>query len=133
MNKKGQYLLIALVIALSVFGSSGGAIANESSSSARTVKAVPWSLVAISGAHTLTIRFNAGYCAGNPKPKVDRVRIKEHRRSAWITVFVGFPATDDDTCGGLRKRFSMPVKLEKPIGDRALFDGSTSPPRVRYG
>lgn len=95
----------------------------------------------------LTVGISAGYCVGEPRPVIDRVRVVERRktakrrfRSAVVTVFVRFPAPTEvvgkvnpgepiPACAGVGYRLSRTVKLKRPVSRLFVFDGSRTPPR----
>jgi hypothetical protein len=96
---------------------------------------------------TLAIGVSSGYCLGEPKPVIDHISVVERPKtaerpfkSAVITAFVRFPAPTEvvgtvnkgepvPVCAGLGYGFRRRVKLERPVRDLFVFDGSHSPPR----
>ena len=93
------------------------------------------------------ISIDAGYCVGEPPPRVHHIDVSERFqtakrpfRSAVITAFIKFPAPTEIVgpvkpgeprpgCGGLGLKLPRFVRLGRPVQDLVLFDGSYAPPR----
>lgn len=141
-----------LVLAIFVLGVTASAsYAWEYAQGPPRVESVPWSgLIGPDpegAVRTLTFSVSSGYCVGEPKPRIDRIKIVERPKTAKrpfkssiITAFVRFPVPTEvvgsvnpgepqPACAGLGIGFLRRVKLKRPVGDLILFDGSFSPPR----
>ena len=100
--------------------------------------------------HVLGISISTGYCAGEPPPKFDHVKVierpkttKHPTKSAVITTHVRFPAPTEvegevkpgepqPVCAGIGVAILKRIKLKRPVKGMLLYDGSFSPPhRVR--
>src|SRR3954447_2646622 len=99
-----------------------------------TVRPVHWSLVAVEGERAIKVRVKFGYCAGDPKPRVEKVRQLRRSDAVIITVFGRFPQSKDEdgVCAGLRLRIDRKLKLNERLEGRDLLDGSSSPPVRRW-
>jgi hypothetical protein len=74
------------------------------------------------------------WCVGTPKPRMTRVDVSEGRQSVVLTAFVTRPRLRGKNlaCAGLELGLGKTVRLSRGLGDRALFDGSTSPLEKRW-
>lgn len=97
--------------------------------------------------HVLGLSISTGYCAGEPPPKVDHVRVVERpktarnpSKSAVITAYVRFPAPMEvegevkpgepqPGCAGIGVGIFKRIRLKRPVEGMLLYDGSFSPPR----
>jgi hypothetical protein len=97
--------------------------------------------------HVLGLSISTGYCAGEPPPRVDHVKVIERAKTAKnpsksvvITAYVRFPAPMEvegevkpgepqPGCAGIGVGIFKRIKLKRPIEGMLLFDGSFSPPR----
>jgi hypothetical protein len=119
----------AIAATLVLQASAAGYVEPES------VRPISWSLGSIEGPRRLTIGISTGYCVGKPKPRVDRIEREWHRRSLVLTVFIRYPEVHwgkHEGCGGVGLGMSMAVGLGRPLSHRAIYDGSSSPPKRRY-
>jgi hypothetical protein len=101
--------------------------------------------------HVLGISISTGYCAGEPPPELDHVKVTERprtteqpKKSAVITAYVRFPAPTEvegevkagepqPACADLGLAIFKRVKLKRTVEGMLLYDGSYSPPRrVRF-
>lgn len=97
--------------------------------------------------HVLGLSISTGYCAGEPPPKVDHVRVVERpktarnpSKSAVITAYVRFPTPMEvkgevkpgepqPACAGIGVGIFKRITLKRPVEGLLLYDGSFSPPR----
>jgi hypothetical protein len=95
----------------------------------------------------LGLSISSGYCVGEPPPRFDHVKVIERPKtarnpfgSAVITAHVRFPAPVEvegevkpgeprPACGGIGVGIFKRIKLRRPVGALALYDGGVSPPR----
>lgn len=129
---------------LVVFSSTVWGNANMS----RSVEAAPWRGPAApipKGPHVFSLSIAASYCAGEQPPKVDHIEVSERQarrskpfKSAVITAYLRLPTPRDlgasdpgevQPCADIGFRLRRVIKLERPVRDLILFDGSYSPPR----
>lgn len=94
----------------------------------------PWKLAYPPGGSMVRIGVSVRYCVGEPKPRITEVRVRERKGAVVLTVFVSNVREPEKgrACAGLRLGFGKTVELSKGLGTRALYDGSTSPPRKRW-
>ena len=97
---------------------------------------------------TVELNIFSGYCIGDPKPRIDHVRVVERPataalpfKSALITVFLRYPEHQRvipppdpgnvvyNACAGLGLNLRKRIKLRRPTENLRLFDGADSPPR----
>ena len=98
------------------------------------IRPVPWRLSSIDGQRVVGLRNSVGYCVGDPKPRVDHVKVIEHLKSIFITTYVGFPALPQTSrqCAGVRLILRKRLRLKQAIEGRTIFDGSKAPPSQRW-
>lgn len=93
---------------------------------------------------TFTFSVSSGFCVGNPKPRIDRVRVVERPKTAdrpfkssVITAFLLYPAylraippspppsnVVYNACAGVGLPLTKRIKLKRPAADLFFFDGS---------
>ncbi len=96
---------------------------------------------------TFSFTIMTGYCLGDPKPRIDHIRVVERPKTAtWphgaaiVTAYLLFPAEWHvvppehseviyNACAGLGLGISKRIKLDRPTEKMAFFDGSYDPPR----
>lgn len=93
--------------------------------------------------HVLGLSISTGYCAGEPPPKFDHLKVierpktaKHPTKSAVITAYVRFPAPAEvkpggpqPACAGSGAAFFERIRLKRSVEGMQLYDGSFSPPR----
>lgn len=98
--------------------------------------------------HHIALLISTGYCLGEPKPKVDRVKVVERPRtkqhpgkSAVLTAYVVHPEYERpvrppntngvvyNACAGVGYTLVDWVKLKRSPSELRLYDGGYSPPR----
>jgi hypothetical protein len=95
---------------------------------------VQWSPASIDSPHKITYSVSSGYCVGKPRPSIRGTRVAWRARSAVITVFLHRPRVRfgrNEGCGDVGLGIEGKVRLAHSIANRALYDGSTSPPQRR--
>lgn len=101
---------------------------NDSSGAAT---ARPWHFRRQLGRSTVEISVSWAACR-RTVPKI-KVRVVERPHRAVITTRVHVPARPPGTsCLRLRGRRSIRVRLGRPVAGLKLFDGSFSPPKLRW-
>jgi hypothetical protein len=131
MSRAFCVLLALAAVAVAMGAVQGGATAYTEP---EEVRAVRWGLSSVDGPHALTLSVSTGYCVGKPKPRIDRIVKAWHPRSVVITVFLRYPRVHfgkHEACGGVGLGMSTKVRFDRSIVDRALYDGSSSPPQRR--
>jgi hypothetical protein len=98
------------------------------------IRPVSWRLSSVDGPRVVDLRNSVGYCVGDPKPRVDHVKVIEHPKSIFITTYVGFPAPPQTSgqCAGVRLILKKRLRLKLAIEGRTIFDGSKVPPSQRW-
>lgn len=103
------------------------------------IRPVPWRLSSFGGPRVVVLRNSVGYCVGDPKPRVDHIKVIEHPKAIFITTYIGFPPPrqPSEQCAGVRLILEKRLRLKQAIDGRTipsikLFDGSTSPPARRH-
>lgn len=92
----------------------------------------PWHFDRRLGARTIQIDVSFGACARQPSPAISP-RVVERPGRAVITAFVRLPPQPPATkCLRLRLERRLRVRLGSPVAALVLYDGSFSPPRIRY-
>lgn len=123
---------LVLTFVLAAMGvAQGSATAHSESNGIRPEK---WRVGSV-GPHKLTLGVLTGYCVGQPKPRIDHVARAWRRRSVVITVFLRYSEAHsgkNESCADLGIEISKQIKFKRSIADRALYDGSTSPPQRRW-
>lgn len=93
-----------------------------------------WRVLGFPGPRIIRIGNYVSWCPdGNtrtPRPKIRRIRRIERRRSVIVTAFLVNRAQED--CAGVEVLVEYLVKLRHKLGQRSLYDGSTSPPTRRW-
>ena len=86
----------------------------------------------------LLLVLTPGYCLGEPKPVIDRLKVVERpaidsgqTKRSIITAFVRYPGppVSGAFCAGVGYAIHKEVTLRRPVADLGIFDGSYSPPR----
>lgn len=115
------------------------------------VEPAPWHALLESSRNPRTrvlgLSISTGYCAGEPPPRVDHVKVIERpatarnpSKSTVITAYVRFPAPMEvegevkpdeplPGCAGIGVGIFKRIKLKRPVEGLLLYDGSFSPPR----
>jgi hypothetical protein len=101
-------------------------------SEVRVGSAKPWRFVRRLGRSTVELSFAIGICSKETVPKI-HPRVRERPGRAVITIWVSIPEAPAGTpCMRSLKKRKIRVKLGKPITKLKLFDGSHSPPILRW-
>jgi hypothetical protein len=129
-------LAIALLWGMGAVAATGAVAdtAGEGTDEPAEVVNVRWRLVSVDGRQSLTLFASTGFCVGEEKPRLLRPRVVWRPGRAVITARMYFPARHHEPgelCAdvglGIRRQFRFAHLL---VG-RALYDGSTSPPRLQ--
>lgn len=100
------------------------------------VRSVPWSLVGVPSANTLTIVSQVGYCVGEFEPEIAQVKINESEGTIRITVEAEVTSVRererDVACLGAARPLYRDVRLSRPLGGRIVLDGGVDPPKQRW-
>ena len=94
-----------------------------------------WYLAYSPSERTIRIARAVGYCVGAPKPWIGKVRTRERDRAVIVTAFLDMKrasAAKNPTCAGVELNVEKTVQLPSDLDGRALYDGSTSPPKKRW-
>jgi len=95
-----------------------------------------------------TFSVPSGYCVGDPKPRIDHIRVVERPKTAErpfkstvITAFLLYPAhlriippspppphVVYNACSGIGLSFTRRIKLKRPAADLLFYDGSYQHP-----
>lgn len=99
-----------------------------------TVRPVPWRLSSIDGQQGIRVRASVGYCVGDPKPRVDHVKVVERSKSVFITTYVLFPepAETSDSCAGVRLVLTKRIQFKQALENRRIYDGGSARPKQRW-
>jgi hypothetical protein len=95
---------------------------------------VHWQLVSVDGSHSLTLFASTGFCVGEEKPRLLRPHVVWRPRRAVITARLFFPARHiepNQLCAGIGLGLRRQFHFAHSLLERALYDGSTSPPQLR--
>jgi len=104
----------------------------SSTSRAGTTVARPWQFERKLGAKTVEISLSWTDCGRRPAP-TRRAKVVERPGRAIITALVHTPASSPGTpCKRVRKKGKIRVRLDRPISSLKLYDGSFTPPKLRW-
>lgn len=95
---------------------------------------IEWHLINSPEGATVRIGNPIDWCYGAPKPRISEVRIREGNRAVILTALLAnFQKPDKQgACAGVEMGVVKTVELSEDLGDRALYDGSASPPAKRW-
>lgn len=97
------------------------------------LRQVHWKIYGPPSEKTVQIISEVGYCVGTNKPRIARVRIEERPRKVLLTAFLTVvPIEHEKGCADVRLGVHRFVHLKDPVGDRALYDASFSPAKLRW-
>jgi hypothetical protein len=93
-----------------------------------------WRLVSPPSGRKLRIYSDVGWCVGTPKPRFGRIDVASRKNAVLLTAFVVAYMSSDrkSVCAGVEYAVVKTVVLPGKLGDRPLYDGSTSPPKKRW-
>jgi hypothetical protein len=92
----------------------------------------PWHFRHTVGERTVEISVGWGACSRKPAPTIES-KVRRRPGEAVITVFVEVPSPPPDTpCQRLRLKRNIRVQIGMPVDQLKLYDGSFSPPRLRW-
>jgi hypothetical protein len=99
---------------------------------AGTTTARPWHFRRRLSVRTVEISVGWTACGRRPDSKIEK-HVIEHPGRAVITTLVRVPALPPGTaCLRLRQRRNIRVRLRTPVSQHKLYDGSYSPPKLRW-
>lgn len=99
---------------------------------AGTTTARPWHFRQLLGARTVEISVSWTACSQRPAANIEK-HVIEHPGRVVITTIVHVPAPPPGTgCLRSRQRRNIRVQLRMPVAQRKLYDGSYSPPKLRW-
>jgi len=97
------------------------------------VRQVHWNTYGAPQGKTIQIISNVGYCAGTERPRIKRVSVRERRHKVFLTAFLTVRSTGNgEGCAGVGYGVRKVVHLRRPLGSRALYDASFSPPKQSW-
>lgn len=97
------------------------------------VRQVHWKTYGAPREKTVRIISEVGYCAGTEKPRIRKVRTRERKHRVLLTAFLTEPSRGNgEGCAGVGYGVRKVVRLRQPLGSRALYDASFSPPKQRW-
>jgi hypothetical protein len=92
----------------------------------------PWHFRRTVGERTVEISVGWGACSRKPAPTIEG-KVTRRPGQAVITVFVEVPSPPPDTpCQRLRLKRNIRVQIGTPVDQLKLYDGSFSPPKLRW-
>lgn len=89
---------------------------------------IRWQLASPPKGRFIRIGRSFGGCYGDPKPRIAEVRVREREKSVILIAFLANPPRQSGACADLEMGIVKTVELSKDLGDRALYDGSATPP-----
>lgn len=96
---------------------------------------VHWEHYRFTGLKSLEIHTTIGWTPGahRPKPRIKHVRVVERAGAIVVTAFLDprVPRAPNP-CACVALPLDHAVRLHHPLNDRAVYDGSTSPPARRH-
>lgn len=129
-------LVLSFVATVGCGGDSMTAGDAQEKRSATAQKEVAWNLVEVRSADSVRLVSHVEYCAGDREPVISDVAIRESEQAVVITVKAEVaqpPIKERDVaCLGAARPLYRNVQLMSPLGDRAILDGSVSPPVQRW-
>lgn len=143
MSKKRievKYLALATVglIVLGALGCNGMASGSQARQGIalhndnRRERVVPWRSGFPSGSHDFTLVKYVGLCWHSQSPQVGKVTVHSmpHHRTV-ITLRIHFPPPPHP-CAGVDVELHKRIHLSTPVRGEKLFDGSRTPPLLRW-
>jgi len=99
----------------------------------REMHQVHWKSHGPPAGKTVRIVSEVGHCAGTEKPRIEEVRIREREDRVLLTAFLTVPERGiGEACAGTALGVRKVIRLRRPLGGRALYDASFSPPKLRW-
>lgn len=99
---------------------------------AGTTTAHPWHFRRRLGVRTVEISVSWAACVRRPASTIQK-HVIEHPGRAVITTIVQVPTPPPGTaCLKLRQKRNIRVRLGTPVAQLKLYDGSYSPPKLRW-
>ena len=142
MGLKTKIKVIFCIAAVCVFGVIGcGETADgdrmsqigEEKASAGQLRPVRWKIYGPPIGRRVRIISEVGHCAGTEKPGIGVVHVDERVRLVLLTAMLTVGGSGrGEGCAGVRIGLHKIVRLERPLGERALYDASVSPPAKRW-
>jgi hypothetical protein len=109
-----------------------GFVRSATADRAGTTTARPWHFRRRLGVRTVELAVSWTACSRQPASTV-RTHLIEHPGRAVITTLVHVPARPPATpCLKQRQRRNIRVRLGAPVAQLKLYDGSYSPPKLRW-
>jgi hypothetical protein len=110
----------------------GCAMSTRDDGSVGRARAVAWQVSSTQGA-SVSIGLTVPYCQFRRKPRIRHIKVDESSKTAVITVVVAFPRHDaKGNCFGVQLLLGRKIRLEHPVSTLKLYDGSRSPPALRW-
>lgn len=104
----------------------------EPSKAPARIRPMSWRLARVPEGRIVHIYNSIGWCSGAPKPYIASVRVRERGAKVVLTAFLGNPPRRKGACADLAMGVGKVVKLHRPLGLRALFDGVRTPAIKRW-
>lgn len=133
-------LACSCVMALGFFGpevspspaAGGGWARGLRTEAAASEQVRPWHFKKLLGARTVEVAVSWTACRRHPAATIKK-QIVERPGRAIITTTVNVPTPPAGTaCLRLRSKRNIRVQLERPVSQLRLYDGSYSPPKLRW-
>lgn len=131
-------LYISTAILFGMFGCGGSADGDSKPQSvgerpeAKQVRPVQWKVYGPPLGRKVRISSEVGYCIGSEKPRIKAVHVVEKAQRVLLTAMLTVVKVGRGGCAGVSLGVQKVVRLERPLGGRALYDGSLSPPAKRW-
>lgn len=115
--------------------SCGESMDDRSVGSARHTRPVNWSMLGRPTGDHFKIVAGVPYCAGDPKPSIENVRIRRNRAQVVATALANFASRKPSKqygCLGIFRPLYKVINLGTPSRRLRIFDGYTEPPKKEW-
>lgn len=119
--------VVVLVLGLGGMSVAGGDSVQNGEPQMRReqVRQVHWKTYGVPQGKTIRIISAVGYCVGLDKPRIEKVRVREERRWAFLTAFLVGPVPNrGEACADVAIGVRKIVHLRHRLDHRALYDAS---------
>lgn len=119
-------------IAVPAFVTAAVLVACGGDSQGRSPESVEWQVARIIGPRQAELVATLDYCIGDPKPKIERARVRYSDRRILIELFVVQEPRSDGVCHDVSLGIYKRIKFRLRLDDVELFDSSAGPPERRW-
>lgn len=130
-------VLITSLFSLLLVVSGCGSSAPRQAAQAVNIRPISWGVISTQQPDTVKIVSEVGYCQGDPKPTIRRIRSRYNGKKVYITAEVARPRKKPSSkqgalCLGRVLPIYKTIKLSRTLQGSILYDASRNPPAVRW-